>query len=180
MIHITSILSSDKKNLTKIKKIYEYSFPADERRDFDKLIDLINDVRFQLRGVFVDDDLVGFISLWDFSEFMYVEHFAIAKQLRGNGLGTHVLQNILDETPIKIVLEVDLPSDNISFKRIKYYQKFGFILCHEEYIQPPYGEGKDAVPMFIMSKPEIDDFTEFQQIVKTLHSQVYLSPNFIE
>ena len=79
MIHITPILSSDKKNLSKIKKIYENSFPVDERRDFDKLIDLIKDVRFQLRGVFVDDDLVGFISLWDFSEFMYVEHFAINK-----------------------------------------------------------------------------------------------------
>ena len=180
MIHITPILSSDKKNLSKIKKIYENSFPVDERRDFDKVIDLIKDVRFQLRGVFVDDDLVGFISLWDFNEFLYVEHFAIDKELRGNGLGTHVLQNILDETPIKIVLEVDLPSDNISFKRIKYYQKFGFTLCHQEYIQPPYGEGKDAVPMFIMSKPEIDDFTEFQQITKTLHSQVYLSPDFIE
>jgi len=180
MILITPILSSDEKNLSKIKKIYEYSFPIDERRDFDKVIDLIKDVRFQLRGIFVDDDLVGFISLWDFSEFLYVEHFAIDKDLRGNGLGTHVLQNILDETPIKIVLEVDLPSDNISFKRIKYYQKFGFILCHQEYIQPPYGEGKDAVPMFIMSKPEIDDYNEFKHIVKTLHSQVYLSPDFIE
>ena len=180
MIHITPILSSDKKNLTKIKKIYEYSFPIDERRDFDKLIDMLKDVRFGIKGIFVDDDLAGFISLWDFEEYLYVEHFAVDKELRGNGLGSHVLQNIINETQHKIILEVDLPSDTISFKRIKYYEKFGFILCHEEYIQPPYGDGKDAVPMFIMSKPEIDDYTEFQQIVKTLHSQVYLSPDFIE
>ena len=180
MIHLANVLYSDKRNLNKIKKIYESSFPSDERREFNKLIELLKDDRFQLKGVFVDDDSAGFISLWNFTEFMYVEHFAIANELRGNGLGTYVLQNILNETPIKILLEVDLPSDSISFKRIKYYEKFGFVICHQEYIQPPYGLGKDAVPMFIMSKPEINDYNEFRQIVKTLHSEVYHSPDFIE
>ncbi len=180
MIHLTTILSSNKTYLNKIKKIYESSFPSDERRDFKLVVKLLSDDRFELKGIFVDKDLVGFITTWDFNDFMYVEHFAVAEELRGNGLGSYVLQNIINNSELRIVLEVDLPSDSISFKRIKFYQNFGFVLSHEEYIQPPYDADKSAVPMFVMSKPEIDNFNDFQYIVSTLHTHVYDSPDFKE
>ncbi len=179
MIHLTTILTTDKKHLIGIKMIYESSFPDNERRDFTQLVELLDDDRFKLKGIFIDDDLVGFISYWDFNVFMYVEHFAISDVLRNNGLGTHVLQSLLEENLNKMLLEVDLPSDPISFKRIKFYERLGFVICHEEYIQPPYGEGKEAVPMLILSKPEIDNTNEFKTIVKTIHSEVYHQPDFL-
>jgi hypothetical protein len=72
-----------------------------------------------------------------------------------------------------IVLEVELPEDASSFKRIKFYKRFDFSIYKEAYIQPPYDKGKQAVPMLIMIANESDTTLTFATIEKTLHQQVY-------
>jgi ribosomal protein S18 acetylase RimI-like enzyme len=173
MIYLQKLASNDKIFLKKIKKIYENAFPFNERRNFKDVIALIADQRFHLSAITFENEVVGMLSIWDFDSFVYIEHFAIDEVFRGNGLGSHVLQMIIREEIRQIVLEVELPEDEISLKRIKFYEGFGFNICHELYIQPPYDKDKEAVTMFIMSRQAIASLSDFQLIRKTLHQEVY-------
>jgi len=166
-------LPENELQLKKIRKIYENSFPPDERRDFKKLKSLLVDPRFSLAAIVFEDEVVGLISNWDFEHFVYIEHFAVAREFRGNGLGTYVLKSFMQQEKRVIVLEVELPEDATSFKRIKFYKGFGFRLCEETYIQPPYDKGKQALPMLIMIANESEAALPFSKIEKTLHQQVY-------
>ncbi|NVN94588.1 MAG: GNAT family N-acetyltransferase [Bacteroidetes bacterium] len=174
MIDFQELTPSDKLILKKIKKIYENSFPPDERRLFKKVVNLLNDTRFSLSAIKFENEVVGMLSLWDFTSFVYIEHFAISEEFRNNGLGSYVLKKLIQDENRQIVLEVELPEDVFSLKRIKFYERFGFYICRESYIQPPYDDrGKEALPMLIMAKPEIDSSFIFEDIRKTIHQKVY-------
>ena len=177
MVNIQKLTTNDILKLTKVKKIYENSFPVNERRDFIKLITLLSDIKFQLLAITFENEVVGMLSKWDFDSFIYIEHFAIASDFRGNGMGSYILQNLLQDEIRQIVLEVELPDDEISLKRIKFYEKFGFHCCQERYIQPPYDKDKESVSMLLMTTQLIDSLQDFQYIKNILYHEVY---NFIE
>ncbi|MCX6231975.1 MAG: GNAT family N-acetyltransferase [Bacteroidetes bacterium] len=173
MIQLQKLSVEDKKQLKVIKKIYETSFPPNERRDFKKILLLLSDDRFNISAILFEDEVVGMLSDWDFKTFTYIEHFAISPDIRGNGLGSYVLNNFILINDKLVVLEVEIPEDENSYKRIMFYERFGFNVCKETYIQPPYDEGKEAVPMLIMINREPDTSLPFKQIEKTLHQEVY-------
>lgn len=173
MIDFQELTPSDKLILKKIKKIYENSFPPDERRLFKNVVSLLNDTRFSLSAIMFENEVMGMLSLWDFTSFVYIEHFAISEEFRNNGLGSYVLKKLIQDENRQIVLEVELPEDTLSLKRVKFYERFGFSICHELYTQPPYEQNKASVPMLIMAKHTIAALPEFQNIKKTLHQEVY-------
>ncbi|MFZ4398552.1 MAG: GNAT family N-acetyltransferase [Bacteroidales bacterium] len=173
MINLQKLTSKDKLILSSVKKIYENSFPFNERRDFKNTIALLSDKRFQLSAILFENEIVGMLSKWDFDGFVYIEHFAIAKVFRGNGLGSFVLQEMIKKENRQIVLEVELPENNFSLKRIKFYERFGFHICHELYIQPPYDKEKKSVSMLIMTLQRIQSITEFNSIKSCIHKEVY-------
>jgi len=173
MIQLQKLTADDTLFLKKVKKIYESSFPAVERREYKEVKDLLSDQRFSLFAVTFENETVGMLSKWDFQTFVYIEHFAISSVFRGNGLGTYVLQKLIQEDDRQIVLEVELPEDEISLKRIKFYERNGFIICHESYIQPSYDKDKSSLPMMIMVKHAINTLHDFHAIRKTLYQEVY-------
>lgn len=136
-----------------VRRIYETSFPADERREYDSLLQLVTaEEAFNLEVVYRDDAVVGFISSWHFDEWRYVEHFAVDAALRGCGIGQEVLRRFLDSSERPVVLEVEPPADAASRSRIEFYKRQGFVL-HDtySYMQPPYDPGKNPVELFLMT-----------------------------
>ncbi len=173
MFEIVKVNEDDNYSLSRIKYIYESSFPENERRDFVDVIKLITNQQFTLYAVKFEIEIVGMLSIWELSEFYYIEHFAIDENYRSEGIGSFVLKQFISVRDKQIILEVDLPYDNISLKRIRFYENFGFVLCHENYIQPPYSKSKESVPMLIMSKPEITGLVEFERIKAVLYQIIY-------
>lgn len=175
MFELKKLNKNDKSSLISIKEIYENSFPSNERRDFKLVIELIENNLFTVFAITFEDRIIGMLSSWDFTYFTYIEHFAIDKNFRNNGVGSFILQEFINKTTNKILLEVDLPEDNISLKRIEFYKKFGFTICKETYVQPPYDSNKESVPMLIMTNEVIENKEEFETIKKTLYQNVYLT-----
>jgi ribosomal protein S18 acetylase RimI-like enzyme len=173
MFKLEKVKNDDNYSLNRIKNIYESSFPENERRDFEDVIKLLTNQQFTLFSIKFEIETVGMLSVWEFSEFSYIEHFAIDEDFRSEGIGTYILKQFISKQEKQIILEVDLPNDNLSLKRIRFYESFGFNICREEYIQPPYSKFKEAVPMLIMSKPEIISFEEFESIKAALYHIVY-------
>lgn len=156
-------------------QLYEAAFPPIERRDTNlwKMLEQ-EEPLFHLDAIRdANGQWVGFISYWTFSDFVYVEHFAIEPTCRGNNMGGNAIDALLKKTTVPIVLEVELPTDSLSRRRIAFYQKHGLSLIEEDYLQPPYREGYEWLPLYIMCSHADFAHTHFAHIVDTLRKQVY-------
>ncbi|MDD3839148.1 MAG: GNAT family N-acetyltransferase [Clostridia bacterium] len=160
-------------NFKEIWDIYQYSFPKDERRTLDLQKNILQNPMYNLKSIYSHNDLIGFIAMWDLPNFLFFEHFAIKKECRGKGYGTKVLKDLLESVSKNIILEVERPTDNISKKRISFYQRLGFCLNDYAYFQPAYTQDKQAVPLLLMSYPSGLKDSEFNMVKKTLYQTVY-------
>jgi hypothetical protein len=74
----------------------------------------------------------------------------------------------------KVLCEVAKPSRcKDAPKRILFYKRMDFRLNRYNYVQPPYGRGKKAVPLYIMSYPKKLGRKEFLKAREIIHRIVY-------
>lgn len=59
----------------------------------------------------------------------------------------------LHEDPV--VLEVEMPTEEMSKRRIGFYERLGFVLDHHVYFQPPYRKGEAFLEMRLMTHGEL-------------------------
>lgn len=155
------------------EKLYTEAFPPDERRDFAVSIGLVDKLpHYQYNIITANDEPVGILITWHFSEFDYWEHFAIVPEKRSLGIGAQVMKMVLAETKKQIVFEVELPIDEIAKKRVAFYERMGFFSNKQAYFQPAYSCGKKGIPMRIMSRIPLDS-AAFDCVVKVLCKNVY-------
>ncbi|MCM1110212.1 MAG: hypothetical protein NC336_03290 [Clostridium sp.] len=160
-------------------RLYRSAFPPEERRSVDSLTRLAaTDPRFSIfRIVSSGGADSGFVTLWDFGAFRYVEHFAICHELRGAGTGAEVLRLLKEATPASpLVLEVEpAGSTPEADRRIRFYRRAGFAL-HDRfpYLQPPYSAGLSPVELTLMSSGPLP--LPLGQVSETLHREVYGTP----
>ena len=167
------IINSASKDFKKIWKIYESSFPSDERRTL-KQIKAIKNKSHTLTAIYDKNTLLGFIETWEFNNFIFNEHFAVEKSLRYKGLGTKIMKEFLSKNNKNIVLEVQKHNVSKNAKRrINFYEKLNFKLNNYDYIQPPYDKDKKPVPLFLMTYPKKISKPEFIKIRNKLHTTVY-------
>lgn len=116
---------------------------------------------------------VGFITAWTFEDFTYIEHFAIDESARNGGIGGRALKQFLAACQAPIVLEVETPTDELSQRRIGFYERQGFLLDTHPYHQPPYREGGETLEMRLMTHGTIHLDTTFEHVKETLYTHVY-------
>lgn len=135
-------------------RIYCESFPEDERRSREDQLRIMEDHRYRIAPIEADGMPVGFITSWDLGEFIFGEHFAIDSRSRGRRIGEKSLRGFLHSLTRPFVVEVELPEDDISRRRISFYERLGMKLNDFDYTQPPYSEGQRPLPMKLMSYPD--------------------------
>ncbi len=117
---------------------------------------------------------VGFFTYWDFGRYAYGEHFATDPQVRNHGYGGQIVAALLRHIGKPLVLEVELPTDEMSCRRVRFYERNGLRLWAEQtYLQPPYAAGKHALPMRLMATDGLTAAHDFADIVRTIHQEVY-------
>ena len=174
MIQISQVYANDSNSLKFIERIYTESFPLDERRDFSEVIRLLeeND-NFFIVLLSDENKAVGFISYWEWNDFSYVEHFAVDSSCRGSGYGATAMTELLKRINNPAVLEVEKPLDNISQRRIRFYERLGFVLCTRSYTQPPYSPEKQPLELYLMSFGKIYLNQFFDTVASRIHQKVY-------
>ena len=73
----------------------------------------------------------------------------------------------------RICLEVEFPDNEISRRRIGFYERNGFVLNNYPYIQPPISEGRNPVPLKIMTTDKGITEEQFNKIRALLYKYVY-------
>jgi len=172
MIQLLQVTNPDKLNVD-FRQIYEASFPEDERRAWDKLLELPGHSRFSLYEIYLQQKFLGFISVWDLAEFKFIEHFAIRDSEQGKGYGTQALNQILSISQMPVILEVEEPFTEMSRKRIAFYEQLNFRVNKASYFQPPYSIGKTSIKMLLMSYPMKIEPEDFEKIKAQIHERVY-------
>lgn len=159
---------------TRLYAIMEYSFPKDERRGLEEQFAEFEKPRFRSLVHEEDGEIAGFMNYWQLSGFVYLEHFAVARELRGRGMGAALMEELCGATDCPIILEAEPPEqDETAARRIRFYERLGFRLNPYEYYQPPYRDGDIPVRLMIMSKPSPLSEAEFREVRSTLYREAY-------
>lgn len=169
------IATSSHPLLDQIEQTYVDSFPEVERRNFTLVRNLIDaHPLFTMVALFHANMYVGFISYWEFENFRYIEHFAIDSSARNGGYGGSALRGLLVQNEKPVVLEVEIPTDEWSCRRITFYERLGFTLNDQRYYQPSYHDVQESpLEMRLMSWGNLQLAHSFRQVVKQIHEQVY-------
>ena len=115
----------------------------------------------------------GFLAVWEFESFTYIEHFAVDPVLRNSGTGSAMLQELVRKYQKQICLEVELPEDELTRRRIGFYERNGFVFNEYPYIQPPISKGKSPVPLRIMTYGSAITQDTFEEMKRVLYQRVY-------
>lgn len=174
------ILKSYKTNNSNIFNIFEdfyalldKSFPPYEKRSYNNQKKLLTNPYYEILTFSVDDKLVGIMAIWDFSDFVYLEHFAVDPDCRNLGIGKKMLEKAIEYKKMPFVLETELPLNDMAARRINFYKRCNFTLYTFDYKQPPLNEGDNDTPLMIMSTKNNLTSKAFEIIKDTLYSAVY-------
>lgn len=153
-----------------IWKIYETSFPIFEQRTLQHQKTAMRSPDFHFVAYHEDDTLVGFIGYWEIGDYLYIEHYAINPALRSGGYGSKILRALMESTDKTIILEIDEVKDEISTRRLHFYQRLGFVM--NPYVHPLHRYRDDAqheeATLSIMTYPGTIDRETYERFNRDL------------
>ncbi|NLH01844.1 MAG: GNAT family N-acetyltransferase [Clostridiales bacterium] len=158
-----------------VYKIMEESFSENERRPYEEQYTLLERSNYH---VYINKDsssgdIKAFLAIWIFEEFTFIEHFAVGKQYRGEGLGSLLLSELSNKIECQLCLEVEPPVNVDAIRRIEFYKRNGFYLNNYPYIQPPISKGKKELPLLIMTSGGSITREVFENYKNILYKNVY-------
>jgi GNAT superfamily N-acetyltransferase len=174
MITFEKISTADIDRYRYAEELMVASFPEVEYRQLEIQRQITDSLNCFNQHIILEDGLpIGFIAWWDFTQFRFIEHFAIDPERRNRGLGQFAIDSIQSVIHPPIVLEAELPDNEINRRRIQFYQRNGFQLFENAYYQPPYRKGNQPIPMVIMALGNFDKAYDFKKIQSVLYREVY-------
>lgn len=159
------------------EKIFLSSFPENERRPFASMHHLmLHDSRVHMERVVMrqegEPECVGMLVWWDLESFVYVEYLAIDPAYRGRKIGEEVMSALLMAQQRPVILEVEPPVDDLTRRRVSFYNRLGFNLCPDPYEQPSYGV-VPGLPMCIMVAHQERLSLPISSVIERLKKEVY-------
>ncbi|RHQ31680.1 GNAT family N-acetyltransferase [Clostridium sp. AF27-2AA] len=174
-------------DFSEIYRIMQASFSDDEYRPYDEQLALFEEPEYwiyYMPAIGMERvgnhstgnstmHAAGFLAVWEFESFTYIEHFAVDPVLRNSGTGSAMLQELVRKYQKQICLEVELPEDELTRRRIGFYERNGFVFNEYPYIQPPISKGKSPVPLRIMTYGSAITQDTFEEMKRVLYQRVY-------
>lgn len=160
--------------LREVYQFFEQSFILAELRPYEWLYSLFQEGKLKIYIQEQENDMVGAMIVWKLENFIYLENFAVQKDLRGQGIGGLMLEELKKMYPHDtIVLEVEEGKDEISQRRIQFYQRHQWIFNPYHFIQPQLREKAEDIHLYVMTYPHAIDEQQFMKIKKDLFNKVY-------
>ncbi len=168
-MNLINLKEATKELQEKAWELYESSFPEYERWTKEAFMRASDDERFKTK-LLVDETggLISIIYYWTYGKFLYVEFLAVNPAMRGRNIGSGIITALVEENPgRRILLEIDPPVDEISIRRLRFYERLGFVANGYEHIHPSYVSGDGAHPHLLvvltnMGTITSDEFMEFR------------------
>jgi len=174
MIKYLLVTAIDDPYISFVKGLYESAFPEKERRDWEKLLDMIeNTPDMSLQLIEADTQVIGFLVLWSLEDWSFLEYFAIDPEHRGKNYGAQVMQHLMDLNHTKLILEVEPPKTDDAARRIHFYERSGLHCLPFNYLQPFYSNPEQSYPMLLMSNAVKKEEAYFTEVISLIKRHVY-------
>ena len=147
MIRLQPISTSDVQHYQFMEDLLIAAFPPEEYRELKDLREYTNRIGNFHNNIIFDDNTPGY--------------------------GKKVLDFLCKELNLPIVLEVEMPLEEMAQRRINFYKRQGFVLWEKEYQQPPYKNGDPFLPMYLMVYGSLQCKQDFDTVKKKIHKEVY-------
>jgi len=145
------ITSPDDYRVQHIFNSYSTTFPEDERREWSQFVKLFDHPNVKVISVLNNSENIGYLIIWDLKNHVFVEHFEVFSEFRNQKLGSHITDYLFKNYP-RIILEIEPEHlDDNAKRRFSFYQRNGFNLIDEMYVQPSYGEGKNSLKLWLLA-----------------------------
>ena len=150
----------------KVWNLYENSFPIAERRKLKDHLRACESNLFHPTSIWEDDQLIGIAFYWEWSTYRYVEYLAVLPELHGKGYGSQIIKKIRD-SEFTIMLEIDPLINELSVRRLQFYEQAGFQLTPYRFVHLPYRLDGEPQELLILSYPKMitkeqhQDFLDF-------------------
>ncbi len=149
-------------------RMYECSFPSEERRSREGQDNIISDPAYHCLAAMPSGGgqpasegengrkPVGLFCFWMFPEICYLEHLAVHPDHRSGGIGGRILRTWLERygDARLTVLEIDPPVTEIARRRRGFYERSGFVFNGGErglFMHPSFGRTPHYHPLCLMS-----------------------------
>ncbi len=121
------LVKSKDEDLQKILEIYTEAFPKEERKPFEIICEHNRIGKAELLSILIDGNVSGMVHTYLFEDFAMVDYFAIHKDKRNLGAGTHVIDLIREKyNGYKIYLEIeDASIGKMQARRLEFYKRCG-------------------------------------------------------
>ncbi|MFS4432151.1 GNAT family N-acetyltransferase [Chryseobacterium sp. S90] len=164
------ITTAEDHRVQEIYTSYTTTFPVDEQRDKEQFTSLFSNPQVKFMSVIHESEAIGYLILWELSNFVFVEHFEVFEAFRSKKLGSHIINHISENYP-GVILEIepaDLSED--AARRYSFYQRNDFSLIDDTHIQPSYGEGKKSLKLWLLANYTPENMEEAK---KEIYDIVY-------
>ena len=133
--------------------LYEDAFPYAERRDKSETLRVLQKDQYRFCVLTEEDRFIGIMLFWVIGKTLFLEHFAIRRDLRGKGYGSAALA-LLKEMDLPIILEMEPPEEDYQIKRYDFYKRNGFVMTPHHHVQAKYHIGDEDLVLKILSYPD--------------------------
>ena len=167
-MQFSEITSFDDPRVEIIYTAYTSTFPENERRSYEQFSQLFNNPNVNVCSIVHENKCIGYIIIWKLNNFTFLEHFEVFSEFRNFKYGSSIIQLLIQHYP-KLVLEAE-PStlDEMASRRIAFYERNGFTIVDQDYIQPSYGEGKSPIPLYLLSTWKTENITSIISEIKNV------------
>lgn len=153
------------------EKFLKEDFVSDEIKPIENILTLIKNGRYEVYGVFQDDEMIAYASFWkkENINLVLLDYLGVSKKYRNQGIGSKILvliKEMLGNIPYVVEAEIptgsSLEEDKIRKRRIEFYERNG---CKKVYLMATCGMKWQTL---VNSKNEID-----QKELAKLHKELY-------
>ncbi|HBG41230.1 MAG TPA: N-acetyltransferase [Porphyromonadaceae bacterium] len=162
---------TDSDRWDQVWQLYEESFPLAERRKVDDHLRACNDPRFYPLSVWEDGRLIGILFYWEWDSYRYLEYLAVSPDLKGQGYGSQILHYLRDSNHT-IILEIDPLVNELSVRRLQFYEKSGFTLTPYRFMHLPYRKDSEPQELLILSYPKMITRKEYADFIQFVNESV--------
>lgn len=161
------LTNTDNEMFLRAMDLYWSSFPLSEQREYQSQFSIMDEPEYHFELLYEGDEFVGMLLYWDAESFIYVEHFCTCREKRCMGLGAKALELLKNEGK-PVILEIDLPVNEITLRRKGFYERNGFVANDFEHIHPSYHAMFPGNPLVVMSCPEALSEAEHKEFYRYL------------
>lgn len=153
------------------QELSELSFPAPLRRDRSAFAAAFSDPAFECLVFREREAVIGFVSLWYFPDYLFLEAIAVAPEFRGLGLGSERLRDLMTSVvnPIAALSHSAYPA------ALDFFTKNRFVVNQGRYLLPEGVVPEDERALTLLTYPK--PFTQAKSLAlcRDLEERVFPS-----